>query len=50
MLDLNHIELATDEDKAYGIDHWAKLFKGKNISESHIQAIIKQSQSNQSQE
>lgn len=27
--DLNQIHLATDEDKAYGIDHWAKLFKAK---------------------
>ncbi len=29
VLDLNQIHLATDEDKAYGIDHWAKLFKAK---------------------
>ena len=27
MVDLTHIELATDEDKAYGIDRWARLFK-----------------------
>ncbi len=29
VLDLNHIELATDEDKAYKTDYWAKLFKAK---------------------
>lgn len=29
VLDLNQIELATDEDKAYRIDYWAKLFKAK---------------------
>ena len=27
VVDLSHIELATDEDKLYGIDHWASLFK-----------------------
>ncbi len=27
MVDLNKTELATDEDKRYGIDKWAKLFK-----------------------
>ena len=29
VLDLNQIPLATNEDKAYGIDYWAKLFKAK---------------------
>ena len=29
MLELNQIELATDEDRLYGIDHWARLFKAK---------------------
>lgn len=29
VLDLNQIHLATDEDKAYGIDYWARLFKAK---------------------
>ena len=29
VLDLNQIELATSEDKAYKIDYWAKLFKAK---------------------
>ena len=27
VIDLTHIDLATDEDKTYHIDHWAKLFK-----------------------
>ena len=29
VLDLNQIHLATEEDKAYKIDYWAKLFKAK---------------------
>lgn len=29
VLDLNHIELATDEDRQYQIDYWAALFKAK---------------------
>ncbi len=29
VLDLKQIELATNEDKAYKIDYWAKLFKAK---------------------
>lgn len=29
VLDLNQIELATKEDKAYKIDYWARLFKAK---------------------
>ena len=29
VLDLTQIELATDEDCLYGIDHWARLFKAK---------------------
>lgn len=29
VLDLNQIHLVTDEDKAYKIDYWAKLFKAK---------------------
>ena len=33
MVDLTHIELATDEDKAYGIDRWAKLFKSTTWEE-----------------
>lgn len=41
MVDLPHIELATDEDRAYGIDRWARLFKSttwekiKMISENN---------------
>jgi predicted RNase H-like nuclease (RuvC/YqgF family) len=27
VVDLKHIELATDADKAYGIDKWAALFR-----------------------
>ena len=27
LVDLTHIELTTDEDKAYGIDRWTRLFK-----------------------
>lgn len=27
MLDLNQIELATDDDKAYQLDYWAAFFK-----------------------
>ena len=26
MVDLTHIEMATDEDKAWKIDYWARLF------------------------
>ena len=27
VVNLNQIELATEEDRKYGIDHWAQLFK-----------------------
>ena len=27
VVELNHIDMATEEDKAYGIDKWAELFK-----------------------
>ena len=33
VVDLNHIELATDEDKAFQIDYWARLFKAKTWEE-----------------
>jgi septal ring factor EnvC (AmiA/AmiB activator) len=33
VIDLSKIELATDEDKAYGIDKWAKLFKANTWEE-----------------
>ena len=29
VVDLTHIDLATDEDKLFGIDHWATLFKSR---------------------
>ena len=29
VVNLKHIELATEEDKAYRIDYWAALFKAK---------------------
>ena len=40
VLDLNHIELATEEDKAYGIDYWARLFKAKTWED--LKMIAKQ--------
>ena len=33
VVELNHTELATDDDKAYGIDTWARLFKAKTWEE-----------------
>ena len=33
VVDLTHIELATDDDKAYGIDLWARLFKSTTWEE-----------------
>ena len=33
VIDLNQTNLATDEDKAYGIDYWARLFKVKTWEE-----------------
>ena len=33
VVQLNQTYLATDEDKAYGIDHWARLFKAKTWEE-----------------
>ena len=40
VLDLNHIELATEEDKAYEIDYWARLFKAKTWED--LKMIAKQ--------
>ena len=40
VLDLTHIELATEEDKAYGIDSWARLFKAKTWED--LKMIAKQ--------
>ena len=42
MVDLTHIELATEEDKVWKIDHWARLFTAttweevKMITENNI--------------
>ena len=33
MVNLNQIELATKEDKAYNIDYWARIFKAKTWEE-----------------
>jgi len=33
VVDLSKIELSTEEDKAYGIDYWARLFKAKTWEE-----------------
>ena len=33
MLDLTQIDMASDEDKAYGIDTWATVFKTKTWEE-----------------
>ena len=40
VIDLSHIELATDEDKLYGIDHWASLFKAGTWEE--LKAMAKE--------
>ncbi|MCI6629873.1 MAG: PD-(D/E)XK nuclease family transposase [Lachnospiraceae bacterium] len=38
MIDLTHIDLATEEDKKYHIDEWARLFKAKTWEEVHMLA------------
>ena len=38
VVNLNKIELATDEDKAYHIDYWAALFKAKTWEELRMLA------------
>ena len=38
VLDLNHINLATEEDKYYKIDHWAGLFKSTTWEELKMYA------------
>lgn len=40
VLDLTHIELATEEDKTYGIDAWARLFKARTWED--LKMIAKQ--------
>ena len=39
VLDLNQTELATEEDKAYKIDYWAKLFKAKTWEDKPPEVI-----------
>lgn len=39
VLDLNKTELATEEDKAYGIDYWAHFFKAQTWEE--LKELIK---------
>ncbi len=36
VVELNHTELATDEDRRYNIDIWAKLFKATTWEEIHM--------------
>ena len=38
VVDLTHIDLATDEDKLFGIDHWATLFKSRTWEELKVLA------------
>ncbi len=38
VLDLNQIELATDEDKAFALDYWARLFRAKTWEELKMMA------------
>lgn len=38
MLDLSRIDLATEEDKQYQLDHWAALFKAKTWEELQMPA------------
>ena len=38
MIQLNHIDQATDEDKHYGIDEWARLFKATTWEEIRMLA------------
>ncbi len=42
VVNLNQIELATEEDRTYGIDHWARLFKATTW-----EAIKKMAQENE---
>nr|MCR5399942.1 hypothetical protein [Lachnospiraceae bacterium] len=38
VIQLNHIEMATEEDKRYGIDEWARLFKATTWEEIRMLA------------
>lgn len=50
MVDLTYVELATEEDRFWGIDHWARLFTAttweevKMIAEKdiHLQAATEE--------
>ncbi len=42
VVELNSIELATEEDRLYGIDQWAKLFKAKTWEELKTMAMTNQ--------
>ena len=42
VIQLNHIELATDEDRQYEIDKWAALFKAKTWEELKSMAVSNQ--------
>lgn len=42
VIDLAHIDLATEEDQVYGIDRWARLFKASTWEE--LKMIAKNSQ------
>ena len=42
VIQLNHIELATDEDRLYEIDKWAALFKAKTWEELKSMAVSNQ--------
>ena len=33
VIDLSKVELATEEDRLYGIDYWTRLFKAKTWEE-----------------
>ena len=38
VVDLTCIDIATNEDKSYGIDHWARLFKSTTWEELRMLA------------
>ena len=42
VIQLNHTELATDEDRLYEIDKWAALFKAKTWEELKSMAVSNQ--------
>ena len=42
VVDLTHIDLAAEEDRSYGIEHWARLFKASTWEE--LKMIAKNSQ------